>query len=84
MIEFVQDIEPNSRIPILLKLVNDGRLVIKFKFMLNKGGQSDFAMDGLTFMSSSNGKQLDSSLTKELQNDPNVSNPCITKHDFCS
>ncbi|KAK7203142.1 ARF GTPase activator [Myxozyma melibiosi] len=72
MIEFVQDIEPNSLIPILLKLLNDGGLEIKFKLALNKSAAEGFSMNGLTFMNSCNGKQIDTMLTKELQSDPNI------------
>ncbi|KAK9447549.1 uncharacterized protein V1518DRAFT_421282 [Limtongia smithiae] len=74
MVEFVQDIEPQSITPILLKLPSENGLVFTFKAVLNAETATNFALNGLTFMSSTSKTALDSTLTKELQSDPNIQN----------
>ncbi|KAK9247324.1 hypothetical protein V1506DRAFT_532346 [Lipomyces tetrasporus] len=74
MVEFVQDLEPQSITPILPKLLNEGGLVIKFSLLIDKAQIDGLSLNGLTFLSSTDNKVLDVMLTKELQSDPNMQN----------
>ncbi|KAK9468600.1 hypothetical protein V1512DRAFT_273816 [Lipomyces arxii] len=72
MIEYVQDLEPQTSCPILLKLSNENGLVFKFSIVINKAHQDQLSLDGLTYISSANTKTLDSFLKKDLHSNPNV------------
>ncbi|KAK9458797.1 uncharacterized protein V1516DRAFT_643472 [Lipomyces oligophaga] len=74
MIEFVQDITTTSLSTVLLKLHATRGLMFTFSVVLNKSELENFDIAGLTFMAASNGRQLDTMLTKELQFDPNIQN----------
>ncbi|KAK9332568.1 hypothetical protein V1520DRAFT_334484 [Lipomyces starkeyi] len=74
MVEFVQDLEPQSITPILPKLLNEGGLVFRFSLLINKANFEGLSLNGLTFLSSTNNQALDVMLTEELQSDPNMQN----------
>ncbi|KAK9456010.1 hypothetical protein V1511DRAFT_520914 [Dipodascopsis uninucleata] len=72
LIEYVQDFDPHSTSPILLKLSNDLGLLFRFTIKIN-GGKDDIGpINGLTFLNAGNNRALDLLMTKELHSDPNI------------
>ncbi|KAI5795184.1 hypothetical protein EDC01DRAFT_654432 [Geopyxis carbonaria] len=78
LVEFVQDPDPNSLTPLLLKLPNEDELHIKFTFMTRRREEAagtasvDTLINGLTFINASNTRDLENLVTREFHADPNL------------
>ncbi|EPS35751.1 hypothetical protein H072_10758 [Dactylellina haptotyla CBS 200.50] len=78
LIEYVQDPYANAQSPgILLKLTNEDELNFEFTFVARQrrdesGTTADTNISGLTFILSSNHRELDDLVTREFHADPNL------------
>ncbi|KAL7269765.1 hypothetical protein RUND412_007559 [Rhizina undulata] len=76
LVEFVQDPDPASQTPLLLKLYNEDELYFNFKFNIRQkedsNGPYDTNINGLTFLIASNPRDLENLVTREFHADPNL------------
>ncbi|KAF3916753.1 hypothetical protein ABW20_dc0107414 [Dactylellina cionopaga] len=78
LVEYVQDPYPTAQSPgIILKLTNEDELNFDFTFVSRQrredaGAAVDTSISGLTFILSSNYKELDDLVTREFHADPNL------------
>lgn len=79
LLEYVQDPEPSPNPSnFILKLNNEDELNFKFSFIIRQAnaqdsmGQQDTNINGLTYVSASTAKEVETLLTREFHADPNL------------
>ncbi|KAI5819477.1 hypothetical protein BZA77DRAFT_350536 [Pyronema omphalodes] len=79
MIEFVQDPDPNSGIQFLLKLPAEDELHLTFTFIMRRkedpatgAPAAPTTINGLTFITASNSREIENLVTREFHADPNL------------